>query len=334
MVVKFLTGGTVGTVEEGFIARLKPGDSFLFSGRLLELVRVREMTAWVRRSTTRRGAVPRWNGGTLPLSSEMADAVLERLRQAREGHFKGPEMRSMRPLLQLQQTWSSLPDPDSLLIEHLKSREGWHLFLYPFAGRHVHLGLGSLLAWRVARDSPRSVSVAVNDYGLELLSAEPIDWAGLTDGRLLSDDHLLEDIAASLNSGELAHRRFREIARVSGLVFQGFPGASKGARQLQASASLLFEVFRDHDPENLLLDQARREVLEQELDLHRLRQTLSQLRARRPVPVRLERPSPFAFPLMVERLREQVSTETLADRVARMVSDLERAALPAQPGRA
>ncbi|MFN5882132.1 MAG: ligase-associated DNA damage response DEXH box helicase [Burkholderiales bacterium] len=334
MVVKFLTGGTVGTVEEGFIARLKPGDSFLFAGRLLELVRVREMTAWVRRSTTRRGAVPRWNGGTLPLSSEMADAVLERLRQAREGHFKGPEMRSMRPLLQLQQTWSSLPDPDSLLIEHLKSREGWHLFLYPFAGRHVHLGLGSLLAWRVARDSPRSVSVAVNDYGLELLSAEPIDWAGLTDGRLLSDDHLLEDIAASLNSGELAHRRFREIARVSGLVFQGFPGASKGARQLQASASLFFEVFRDHDPENLLLDQARREVLEQELDLQRLRQTLSQLRARRPVPVRLERPSPFAFPLMVERLREQVSTETLADRVARMVSDLERAALPAQPGRA
>lgn len=326
MVVKFLSGGTVGTVEEGFIARLKPGDSFLFAGRLLELVRVREMTAWVRRSTSRRGAVPRWNGGTLPLSSEMAEAVLERLRQAGEGLFKGPEMRSMRPLLELQQAWSAVPAPDALLLEHLRSREGWHLFLYPFAGRHVHLGLGSLLAWRVAKDAPRSVSVAVNDYGLELLSAEPIDWTGLTDGRLLSDEHLLEDIAASLNSGELAHRRFREIARVSGLVFQGFPGANKGARQLQASASLFFEVFRDHDPENLLLDQARREVLEQELDLHRLRHALARLRARRPVSVMLERPSPFAFPLLVERLREQVSTETLADRVARMVSELERAA--------
>jgi ATP-dependent Lhr-like helicase len=230
MLVKFLSGGTVGTVEEGFIARLKPGDSFLFAGRLLELVRVREMTAWVRRSTTRRGAVPRWNGGTLPLSGEMAEAVLERLREAREGRFKGPEMRSMAPLLHLQQAWSALPDPDTLLLEQLKSREGWHLFLYPFAGRHVHLGLGSLLAWRVARHAPRSISVAVNDYGLELLSAEPVDWSGLADGRLLSEDGLLEDIAASLNSGELAHRRFREIARVSGLVFQGFPGASKGAR--------------------------------------------------------------------------------------------------------
>lgn len=332
MLVKFLSGGTVGTVEEGFIARLKPGDSFLFAGRLLELVRVREMTAWVRRSTTRRGAVPRWNGGTLPLSSEMADAVLERLREAREGRFKGPEMRSMAPLLHLQQAWSALPDPDTLLLEQLKSREGWHLFLYPFAGRHVHLGLGSLLAWRVARDAPRSISVAVNDYGLELLSAEPIDWTELADGRLLTDDGLLEDIAASLNSGELAHRRFREIARVSGLVFQGFPGASKGARQLQASASLFFEVFRDHDPDNLLLDQARREVLEQELDLQRLREALSRLRARKPVSVMLARPSPFAFPLMVERLREQVSTETLADRVARMVSELEQAALKGSPG--
>jgi ATP-dependent Lhr-like helicase len=327
MAVKFLTGGTVGTVEEGFIARLKPGDSFLFAGRLLELVRVRDMTAWVRRSSTRRGAVPRWNGGTLPLSSEMADAVLERLAQAQAGSFKGPEMRRMAPLLRLQQAWSQLPDPDTLLIEHLKSREGWHLFLYPFAGRHVHLGLGSLLAWRVARDLPRSVSVSVNDYGLELLSAEPIDWSGLSDGRLLAEAGLLEDIEASLNSGELAHRRFREIARVSGLVFQGFPGAGKGARQLQASASLFFEVFRDHDPDNLLLAQARNEVLEQELDLSRMRQALARLRARKPVMVELERPGPFAFPLMVERLREQVSTETLADRVARMVAELERAAL-------
>ncbi len=333
MVVKFLKGGTVGTVEEGFIARLKPGDSFLFAGRLLELVRVREMTAWVRRSTSRRGAVPRWNGGSLPLSSEMADAVLARLGEARAGRLKGPEMRCIAPLLSLQQAWSQLPDPDTLLLEHLKSREGWHLFLYPFAGRHVHLGLGSLLAWRVARDVPRSVSVAVNDYGLELLSAEPIDWGPLADGRLLTDDNLLEDIVASLNAGELAHRRFREIARVSGLVFQGFPGAGKGARQLQASASLFFEVFRDHDPDNLLLDQARREVLEQELDLRRLRDALARMRACTRVSVTLERASPFAFPLLVERLREQVSTETLADRVARMVSELERAATPGQaPG--
>jgi ATP-dependent Lhr-like helicase len=326
MSVKYQTGGTIGTVEEGFVSRLKRGDCFLFAGRLLELLRVHEMTAYVKRATGRRAAVPRWAGGKMPLSSEMADAVLARLAQASRGVFEGPEMRMAEPLLRLQATWSRLPDPDTLLAERLHSREGHHLFLYPFAGRHVHLGLASLLAWRVARQVPATFSVAVNDYGLELLAPEPIDWSGLADGSLLADGELAHDVLASLNSGELALRRFREIARISGLVFQGFPGAPKSSRQLQASSGLFYEVFRQHDADNLLLTQAQREVLEQELELGRLRATLGRLRARRLVEVELERPGPFAFPLLIERLREQVTTEKLSDRVARMVRELERAA--------
>jgi ATP-dependent Lhr-like helicase len=328
MTVKYQTGGTIGTVEESFVSRLRRGDCFLFAGRLLELVRVHEMTAYVKRASGRRAAVPRWNGGRMPLSSEMAGAVLARLEQAADGRFEGPEMRLAAPLLRLQHAWSRLPDSRTLLAEHLASREGAHLFLYPFAGRNVHLGLASLLAWRVSRRAPATFSVAVNDYGLELLSAEPVDWSGLADGALLSEAELLDDVRASLNSGELALRRFREIARISGLVFQGFPGAAKSSRQLQASSGLFYEVFRQHDAGNRLLGQAQAEVLEQELDIARLRSTLSDLRARRLVEVRLERPGPFAFPLLIERLREQVSTEKLADRVARMVRELERAAGP------
>jgi ATP-dependent Lhr-like helicase len=324
--VKYPTGGTIGTVEEGFVSRLRRGDCFLFGGRLLELVRVHEMTAYVKRASGRRAAVPRWNGGRMPLSSEMADAVLARLAQAARGAFEGPEMRMAEPLLRLQAAWSRLPDPDTLLVERLRSREGWHVFLYPFAGRQVHLGLASLLAWRASGTAPATFSVAVNDYGLELLSPEPVDWSGLADGSLLAEGTLAQDVLASLNSGELALRRFREIARISGLVFQGFPGAPKSSRQLQASSGLFYEVFRQHDADNLLLGQAQREVLEQELDLGRLRATLERLRARRRVEVALERPGPFAFPLLIERLRERVSTEKLADRVARMVRELERAA--------
>jgi ATP-dependent Lhr-like helicase len=326
MIVKYPTGGTIGTVEEGFVSRLRRGDCFLFGGRLLELVRVHEMTAYVKRASGRRAAVPRWNGGRMPLSSEMADAVLARLAQAARGAFEGPEMRMAEPLLRLQAAWSRLPDPDTLLVERLRSREGWHVFLYPFAGRQVHLGLASLLAWRASGTAPATFSVAVNDYGLELLSPEPVDWSGLADGSLLAEGTLAQDVLASLNSGELALRRFREIARISGLVFQGFPGAPKSSRQLQASSGLFYEVFRQHDADNLLLGQAQREVLEQELDLGRLRATLERLRARRRVEVALERPGPFAFPLLIERLRERVSTEKLADRVARMVRELERAA--------
>ncbi|MBF6026678.1 ligase-associated DNA damage response DEXH box helicase [Pseudomonas sp. P115] len=320
-------GKNLGSVEEGFIARLKPGDGFLFAGRLLELVRVENMTAYVRRSTAKKAAVPRWNGGRMPLSNELAQAVVERLDAAAHGQFAGPEMQAVRPLLQTQLRWSGLPTREHLLAETLKSREGWHLFLYPFAGRQVHLGLASLLAWRVSQQQAVTFSIAVNDYGLELLSATEVEWpALLVDGALLSPDHLLHDVAASLNAGELALRRFREIARIAGLVFAGYPGAPKSTRQVQASSGLFFEVFKQYDPQNLLLTQAGEEVLRDELDIRRLEETLSHLSALKLDLRLIERPTPLAFPLLVERMRESMSSEKLSERIARMVKDLEKVA--------
>ncbi|POR60811.1 ligase-associated DNA damage response DEXH box helicase [Pseudomonas syringae] len=321
-------GGSLGSVEEGFIARLKPGDGFLFGGRLLELVRVENMTAYVKRATGKKAAVPRWNGGRMPLSSELADAVVEKFDAAARGEFNSPEMRAIKPLLEVQQQWSGLPRRDTLLAETLKSREGWHLFLYPFAGRHVHLGLGSLLAWRLSRHRPLTFSIAVNDYGLELLSASEIDWAQALQADLFSETDLLADIIASLNAGELALRRFREIARISGLVFSGYPAAAKSNRQLQASSGLFFEVFKQYDADNMLLTQAEQEVLRQELDLQRLELTLRQINSRTLDLHAIKRATPLAFPLLVERFRESLSSEKLADRIARMVRDLEKAAGP------
>jgi len=318
--------GSLGTIEEGFIARLRPADTFLFAGRPLELVEVREMTVYVRRSTSRKAAIPRWNGGRMPLSGELADAMLAKLDAADQGVYDGPEMQLLRPLLEVQQAWSALPGKDTLLAETLKSREGWHLFLYPFAGRSVHLGLASLLAWRLARNVPLSFSIAVNDYGLELLCASAIDYSDALTPVLFASDDLLHEVLASLNAGELARRRFREIARVAGLVFTGYPGAPKSARQLQASSGLYFDVFRQHDPDNLLLTQARQEVLSQELDVKRLDQTLRRLRGLRLLVRPIKRATPFAFPLLVERFREGLSSEKLADRIRRMVAELEEAA--------
>jgi len=330
--VKFMSGGRIGSIEESFISRLKQGDHFLFGGRILEFVRVHEMTAYVRRATGSRGAVPRWQGGKMPLSSELAHAVLDQLQLVQEGHASGPEMQALAPLLAIQSTWSSLPTRTSLLVETLASREGRHLFVYPFAGRSVHLGLASLLAYRIARTQPATFSIAVNDYGFELLGGDEIDFAPLfaaaPDGALplFSTESLLQDVLASLNATELSQRRFREIARIAGLVFQGYPGQPKSTRQLQASSSLFFEVFRKHDVHNLLLTQAQREVLEQELELTRLRATLQELQARSLSLQALKRASPFAFGLMVERFREKLTTEKLSDRVARLVRELEKAA--------
>ena len=330
MAVKFwskgASGKSLGSVEENFIARLKKGDHFLFGGRLLELVRVHEMTAFVSKATGKKAAVPRWNGGRLPLSTELADAIVARMDAASNGHFDGPEMQMVKPLLQVQSDWSALPTNATLLGESLRSREGWHLFLYPYAGRSVHLGLASLLAWRIGKHQPNTFSIAVNDYGLELLSATPVDWEASLNKDILSTDNLLEDVIGSLNAGELAQRRFREIARISGLIFAGFPGANKSAKQIQASSSLFFDVFRKYDPSNLLLIQAQNEVLQQELEIARLSDTLQNLQRKKLQLMPIKRPTPFAFPLLVERLRESLSSEKLADRIARMVADLEKAA--------
>ncbi|MDO9404957.1 MAG: ligase-associated DNA damage response DEXH box helicase [Polaromonas sp.] len=322
--VSYLRGARIGTIEESFIARLRKGDCFVFAGRLLEFVRVQDMTAYVKKAEKNKGAIPSWNGGKMPLSTEMADAVLDLMQRASDGDFDEPELRAAQPMLQTQVLLSALPMPGMLLVETFKSREGHHLFVYPFAGRHVHMGLANLLAWRLARDAPNTFSISVNDYGFELLSARAFDLAQVTGKTVFSTDHLLEDMLASLNSSELARRRFREIARVAGLIFTGYPGSSKSTKQLQASSSLFFEVFRKYDSGNLLLSQADREVLNQELELARLAGSLERVDAWTLTWKELAHPSPMCLPLMVERFREKLSTEQLSARLDRILKDMEK----------
>ncbi len=323
MIVQFVKGGKLGTVEESFVSRLKPGDRFLFAGRSLEFVRVKDMTAWVRRAASTAGAVPRWSGSRQPLSPSLADAIRRNLAQAKHGVLESPEMRALSPLLELQARWSALPDENELLIERVTDREGHHLFVFPFEGRLVHEGLAALLAHRMARLGPITFSLSANDYGFELLSAipAPLD-AALAEG-LLCPEGVAEDIEAALNSGEMAKRQFREIARVAGLVFPGFPGAGKNAKQLQATSGLFYDVFARYDPDNLLLRQARREVLERQLEEARLVATLRRLEAAKILQTAPKRPTPLAFPLLVSRWQETVSSESLSDRIARLTGELE-----------
>ncbi|NNU41921.1 ligase-associated DNA damage response DEXH box helicase [Ramlibacter montanisoli] len=323
MQVKYLTGAHIGTMEEGFIARLKPGDHFFFAGKLLEFVRVRDMAAYVRKATKNKGTVPTWMGSKMALSTELSDAVLEMMQSAAQGDFLEPELEAARPMLLTQQRLSKIPTPHTLLVEAYQSREGQHLYIYPFAGRNVHLGLASLLAWRLAREAPNTFSISINDYGFELVSAAPFDVEPVTSQRVFSGTDLLHDVLASLNSTELAQRRFREIARVAGLISTGYPGQPKSTRQLQASSALFFEVFRKYDAGNLLLNQAENEVLSQELEISRLGETLRRMRAKQLVFAPLRHPSPMSLPLMVERFREKLTTESLATRLERILRDME-----------
>jgi len=326
MGVFYMRGSPLGSVEESFIARLKPGDRFVFAGTPLEFVRVRDMKAWVKRAPNAKGAIPRWAGSRLPLSGELAAMLRARLGEAAGGVYRGAEMEAVRPLLEVQRKWSRIPAADELLVERVKTREGWHLFVYPFEGRLVHEGLAALLAYRLSRIAPITFSMASNDYGFELLSGvEPPLREGL-DGNLFSPHGLLDDITAALNAAEMAKRQFRELARIAGLVFPGLPRSGKTARQLQVSSGLFFDVLLRYDPTNLLLSQAAREVLERQLESTRIGTTLERIARSTVIVTEPRRPTPLAFPLVVDRNRERVSSESLADRVRRMQMALERAA--------
>ncbi|MEM9751770.1 MAG: ligase-associated DNA damage response DEXH box helicase [Planctomycetota bacterium] len=324
IVVKFQNGRSLGTVEESFVGFLKPKDKFVFAGHLLELVKVHQMTAVVKKAKGTKAQVPRWQGGRSPLSTQLANAVRAQLQAAREGRFDSEELRALRPLLELQAGWSAIPGTGELLIEAVRTRDGHHRFLYPLLGRTVHEGLGALIAYRLTQAEPRTVVVTVNDYGLELLSPEPFELDESALRELLTTQRLVEDLLACVDTGQLARRQFRDIARIAGLINTGYPGQSQSNRQLQASSELFFDVFKDFDPENLLLDQAKREVLERQLEVARLREALETLDQTKLVFREPGRLTPLGFPLWAERLREQhVTSQSWEQRIAKMLGTLE-----------
>lgn len=259
------------------------------------------------------------------MSGELSEMLRRRLGEAADGVFRGAELQALRPLLEIQRKWSAIPRAHELLIERVKTRDGWHLFVYPMEGRLVHEGLAALFAYRMSRLKPISFVMSSNDWGFELLSPDepPLEEALQ---QVLSPENLVEDIPASLNAAEMARRQFREIARVAGLVFPGFPRSGKTARQLQASSGLFFDVFMRYEPESLLLAQAHREVLERQLERSRLGRTLQRLSQAKVVITAPKRFTPLSFPLLVDRTRNKVSSEKLADRIKRMQLVLERAA--------
>ena len=329
--VKFLTGGFLGSIEEYFISRLKIGDTFWFAGRSLELVKIKDMTAFVRKSPNKKGIIPSWMGGRMPLSSQLSAMLREKLDEVgmliNEGAngemktFKGldVEVKALKPLFELQAKLSRVPLRSEFLIEKFNSRDGYHLFFYPFEGRLVHEGMASLFAYRISKIRKANFSIAMNDYGFELLTDDEILLEEALNGGLFSIENLLEDIQKSLNANEMARRRFRDIAHIAGLVFTGFPGKSMKSKHLQASTSLLFDVFSEYESDNVLVRQAYHEAMQFQLEEFRLRAALQRIQTLKVVITESKRPTPFAFPILVDSLgREKLITETLEERVAKM----------------
>ena len=316
--VKFVSGKYLGTIEESFISRLNPGDVFWFAGKSLELVRIKDMEVHVRKSTRTKGVVPSWMGGRMPLSSQMSAMIRLKIDEAVRGEAHDEEMKFLKPLFDLQNQRSHLPAASEFLIEYFQSTEGHHAILYPFEGRFVHEGMAALVAYRISQITPITFSIAMNDYGFELLSDQPIPIEEAVETNMLGVDNLLADIQASINSIEMARRKFRDIAAISGLVFKGYPGKPVKDRHLQSSSQLFFNVFHDYESHNLLLRQAYEEVMDFQLEEARLRAALQRISHQKIIITYPEKPTPFAFPIIVDGMRERLTSEKLEDRIKKM----------------
>jgi ATP-dependent helicase Lhr and Lhr-like helicase len=349
MKVKWMTGGFIGVIEEWFVSRLNPGDVFTFAGRQLELVGIKDMTALVKKSNAKKSIVPSWQGGRMPLSANLGKKLREQLTvgssqlenvriedknskvKSRKTVAPGNsqlnffeksvavELKVLRPLFELQEHLSHVPKSNELLIEQIETKDGYHLFVYPFEGRLVHEAMAAILAYRISKITPITFSFAMNDYGFELLSDQPIPVDDTNVYDLFTPGNLFEDIQRSVNSTEMAKRKFRDIAVIGGLIFQGYPGEQKKARHLQASASLLFNVFSEYEPNNLLLRQAYQEVFDQQMEETRLRDMLHRIQQSKVIITFPQHLTPFCFPIKVDSMRENLTSEKLEDRVKKYI---------------
>jgi ATP-dependent Lhr-like helicase len=322
--VKFMTGGSLGSVEESFITKLKPGQVFSFAGRNLELQYLKGMTAYVKKAKKKSSVVPSWLGGRMPLSSQLSEYLRSKIDDYVKGSYDDIELKTIEPIMELQDAWSKVPAKKELLIEKVRTRDGHHIFFFPFEGRLVHEGMSALFAYRISKHENITFSIAMNDYGFELLSDKDVDIEKYIKLGLLQDETLTEDIKMSINSVEMAKRKFREIARIAGLIFQGYPGSFKTTRNIQVSSELLFDVFSQYEPESLLLKQAYEEMQQFQLEEARLRRALHRMQKQKALIKETHRPTPFAFPILVDSMREKLSSEKLEDRVAKMQLELEK----------
>ena len=322
--IRYRKGGYLGSIEEWFISKLKPGDTFAFSGKILELIRIHKMEVIVKKSKIKQAKIPAWMGGRMSFSAHLSDLLKKALFEDQNKTTR--EFQSLVPVFEQQKKESIVPKPDELLIERFETKEGVHTLFYPFEGYAIHEAMANLMAYRISLISPISFSMSFNDYGFELLSDQAFSPEAFLDNDLFTPEYLFDDLAKSINISEMARRRFRDIALISGLVFQGYPNKPVKSKHLQSGSQLFFEVFKDYEPDNLLYQQAVEETFDHGMERGRMQLVFEELEQKTIVWKNCSQPTPFSFPLITDRIRSKLSSETVEDRIKKMYLKLEKAA--------
>jgi len=333
LVGKKRSGPVLGEVEENFINLLRPGDTFMFAGRLLRFLRVHETVAEVAEGGSGEPMVPAYEGGRLPLTTNLADRV-RGLLQEPAGWSALPQ--DVRRWLRLQRARSRLPGRNDLLVETFPRGDRWYLIAYCFEGRNAHQTLGMLLTKRMERAGFAPLGFVATDYVLGIWSAgRPFDIA-----RLFDEDILGEDLESWMAESSLLRRSFRNVAVIAGLIERHHPGAEKTRRQVTVNSDLIYDVLRKHQPDHILLRATWADAASGLIDLGRVAGMLRRVKGR-VVHMVLSRVSPLAVPVLLEIGRESVRSDSDEDAllaeaeaiIAEGVGDAEPPASRAMPQR-
>jgi len=299
--VKMSRGRNLGEVEERFVQGLTPGDTFLFSGQLLQFKGIKDLTVHVVPGKGETPKVPAFAGGKLPLSGTLARRVRETIAQPERWH-RLPEQ--VREWLSGQQERSLIPGPDELLIEAFPHRKLHFLCVHAFAGKNAHHTLGMLVAQRMEKDGFQPLGFVSNDYSMAVWSRKAVLDAACA-SRLLEPKIIQEELESWLAGSFLMKRTFREIAIVAGLIDRQIPGKRKSGKQVTFSSDILYDVLRQYEPDHLLLQATRQQAALGLVGSDRLQAELEQAHTRHRF-IRLHAVSPFAIPVILEVGKESV----------------------------
>ena len=300
-------GPTLGEIEEYFVNMLRPGDTFIFAGRLLRFIRIRETVAECMEGGDGDPMVPAYAGGRLPLTTNLADRV-RGLLQSPEKWDLFPDQ--VRDWLKLQRSVSRLPGRRDLLIETFPRGGRWYLVAYCFEGRNAHQTLGMLVTKRMERAGFSPLGFVATDYVLGIWSANPPRNVA----ELFAEDMLGDDLEAWMADSSMLKRTFRNVAVIAGLIQRNIPGAEKSRRQVTVNSDLIYDVLRRHQPDHILLRATRADAATGLIDVGRIAAMLARVKGHI-VHMVLSRVSPLAVPVLLEIGRESVRSDGDEDQM-------------------
>jgi ATP-dependent Lhr-like helicase len=320
-------GPVLGKVEEYFLETLAPGDTFMFSGRVLRFEGIRENEAFVSNAAGTDAMVPSYAGGKFPLSTYLADQVRAMLADPARWQALPDQVADW---LRLQRDLSALPKRGDLLVETFPRGQRFYMVAYPFEGRLAHQTLGMLVTRRLERAGARPLGFVASDYALAVWGLEDMGAMAKSGAmplaQLFDEDMLGDDLDAWMAESWLLKRTFRNCAVIAGLIEKRFPGQEKTGRQVTVSADLIYDVLRSHEPDHILLQATRADAAAGLLDVARLGEMLSRIRGRI-MHKALDRISPLAVPIMLEIGKEAVNGEASDSLLSEAADDLIEEAL-------